>query len=194
MELNGNQLLNRKIDICFGHGDQNGDGILEPADALALAARIIAYLGEPFNSPKAQALLDGFENFWKHVSARMDTNQDGKVTPLEWRTGMIGAFAGDSKAFDEGFRPLAEALWSICDRDDDGTVGPNEFAAFQRAFGTSPANSMIAFDRLDKDKSGTLSVDELLAAWQEYYTSPDPEAPGNWLFGDIWDASGTARA
>ncbi|MGW1509374.1 hypothetical protein [Streptomyces sp. NPDC002394] len=36
------QLLDRRLDVCFGHGDQNGDGVLESADALALAARVVA--------------------------------------------------------------------------------------------------------------------------------------------------------
>jgi Ca2+-binding EF-hand superfamily protein len=180
------QLLERKIDVCFGHGDQNDDGVLEPADALALAARIIAFLGEPFSSSKAQALLSAFETFWAHVSKTIDANNDGMVTPLEWRTGMIRAFADNRSGFEDGLRPLAQALFDICDRDGDGKVEPAEFAAFQKAFGTSPDNSRIAFEKLDRDGNGTLSVDELLIAWREYYTSPDPNAPGNWLFGDIW--------
>jgi hypothetical protein len=180
------QLLDRKIDVCFGHGDQNGDGVLEGADALALAARIVAYLGEPFGSDKAQALFQAFDTFWRHVSAAVDFNQDGKVTPLEWRTGLRKAFAEDEKGFTEGFRPLAEALWAICDRDGDGRVDAGEFAGFHKAFGTSAENSRISFEKLDRDGDGSLSVEELLTAWKEYYTSTDPDAPGNWLFGDIW--------
>jgi Ca2+-binding EF-hand superfamily protein len=182
------ELLDRKIDVCFGHGDQNGDGILEPADALALAARIIAYLGEPFDSPKAHALLVAFEQFWAHASAKFDTNSDGQVTPLEWRAGLRAAFAEDAAGFEAWFKPLGQALFDICDRDGDGRVGAAEFAGFHKAFGTSPQNTRIAFERLDRDGSGSLSVDELVSAWREYYTSGDPQAPGNWLYGDIWAA------
>jgi Ca2+-binding EF-hand superfamily protein len=182
------QLLDRKLDVCFGHGDQNGDGVLESADALALAARIVAYIGEPFGSDKAQNLFKAFGLFWQHVSAATDFNQDGRITPLEWRTGLRRAFAENEQGFTEGFRPLAEALWAICDRDDDGTVDAGEFACFQKAFGTSPENSQVAFSKLDRDGDGSLSVEELLTAWKEYYTSPDPDAAGNWLFGDIWRA------
>ncbi|WP_250287025.1 EF-hand domain-containing protein [Frankia sp. CiP1_Cm_nod2] len=188
------QLLDRKIDICFGHGDQNGNGVLEAADALALAARIIAYLGEPFGSAKAQALLVSFENFWAHVSKELDSNQDGKVTPLEWRAGLKSAFATDIAKFEAGFRPLAQALFDIADRDGDGRVDVGEFANFQKAFGTSTTNSRIAFEKLDRNGDGSLSVPELVTAWQEFYTSTDPNAPGNWLFGDVfgetvWDGS-----
>jgi Ca2+-binding EF-hand superfamily protein len=182
-------LLDRKFDVCFGHGDTNGDGVLESADALALAARIIAFLGESFSSPKAHALLEAFENFWKNLQPQLDSNHDGKITPLEWRTGLREAFARDPKDFDNGFKPLAAALFSICDRDDDGKVAPIEFAGFHKAFGMSPHQSLIAFEHLDSDRNGYLSPTELVTAWQEFYTSDDPNAAGNWLYGDVWDES-----
>ncbi|WP_063784228.1 EF-hand domain-containing protein [Streptomyces sp. SBT349] len=180
------RLLDRKIDVCFGHGDQNGDGVIELADALALAGRILAYLREPFNSPKAQALLDSFETFWKYISSAFGAHADSKITPLEWRAIVKRAFVDDLSNFEAGFMPMAEAIWAICDRNDDGKIGPNEFAAFHKAFGTSPANSRISFEKLDRDSDGSLSVDELVEAWREFYTSADPEALGNWLFGDVW--------
>ena len=182
-------LMDRKFDVCFGHGDQNGDGVIERADVLALAGRIIAYLDEPFNSPKSHALLDAFENFWINMQSQLDANHDGQITPDEWRTGLREAFARAPRDFNEGFRPLAAALFAICDRNNDGDVSPAEFSGFHKAFGMSEHQSAVAFEHLDRDRSGSLSVDELLKAWQEYYTSEDPDAGGNWLYGDIWDES-----
>jgi benzoyl-CoA 2,3-dioxygenase component B len=188
MTLDKNQnFLDRKIDVCYTHGDQNGDGTLEPADALALAARIVAFIGEPFGTAKAQNVFKAFETFWAHMSAKMDENKDGKVSPDEWRKGMRGAFVADPNGFNAGFKPLAESVFALCDKDGNGQVSEKEFMAFQHAFGSSEANAKLAFQKLDRDRSGHLSVDELLKAWQEYYTSEDPNAPGNWLFGDVWD-------
>jgi hypothetical protein len=45
-------LLERKFDVCFTHADVNGNGVLEAAHVLALAARIATYLGEPMGSTK----------------------------------------------------------------------------------------------------------------------------------------------
>ncbi|MFI9000530.1 hypothetical protein [Streptomyces sp. NPDC053541] len=40
-----------------------------------------------------------------------------------------------------------------------------------------------AFRHLDRDGDGTLTRAEVRTAVIEYFTSPDPNAPGNWYFG-----------
>ncbi|MEV4890589.1 EF-hand domain-containing protein [Nonomuraea sp. NPDC055795] len=189
MHLKGDDLLNRKFDVCFGHGDVNGDGVLERADCVALGARLAAYLDEPFDSPKALALFESFGTFWTRLIAEFDEDGAGALSPQEFRKGMRGAWVEDPGGFEAAFRPAATALWRLCDKDDDGFVRAEEFARFHKAFGTSAGNSRISFERLDRDSDGNLSVDELIEAWREYYTSADPAAPGNWLYGDIWQES-----
>ncbi|WP_052869584.1 EF-hand domain-containing protein [Streptomyces niger] len=180
--------LNRKIDVCFKHGDQDGDGVMTVRDIYALAVRIVAELGEPLDSPKSQALLAAFEGFWQDVKQAMDIDRDGVITPLEWRTALT-EFAQEPKKFEGDFNPLAKALFDLCDKDGNGKVTQREFARFQKAFGTTSENSERAFRELDRNGNGYLSVDELTEAWREYYTSADPNARGNWLYGDIFQQS-----
>ncbi|MBP2472118.1 hypothetical protein JOF53_000990 [Crossiella equi] len=177
-------VLDRKIDISFAHLDDNGDGVFEPADALALAWRIVDCAGAPPEDPRAQAVFAALAVFWQHIELTMDLNEDSVVTPGEWRHGARSAFHTNPAGFDAGLRPLAEATLALLDRDGDGRVNAEEFSAYHKAFGVSPADSRLAFTRLDRDGSGWLSVAELLGAWREFYTSDDPDAPGNWLYGD----------
>jgi hypothetical protein len=43
----------------------------------------------------------------------MDVDNDGKVTPEEWRKGLRKSFAEDSEAYKAGFGPLGEAIFTI---------------------------------------------------------------------------------
>ena len=87
--------------------------------------------------------------------------------------------------FDAVFRPAARAVAELCDTDGDGAVAFAEFGTALAAFGTEPADAETAFRRLDADGSGRLTVDELVTAVREYYTSELPTAAGNWLFGPL---------
>jgi|SRR5918994_1658340 Ca2+-binding EF-hand superfamily protein len=180
-------LLDRKFDVCFTHGDVNGNGVLEKDDSMALVARILANLGEPNNSPKAQKLFQEYENFWTSLQANIDFDGDGKITPEEWRKGLRQSLAENPQAYKASFHPLAEAIFTVCDRDGDGFLQQSELAKYHQAFGCTSENSQLAFEKLDIDRDGKLTISELLSAWEEYYTSNDPNAPGNWLYGDVWD-------
>jgi hypothetical protein len=43
----------------------------------------------------------------------------------------------------------------------------------------------VALRKLDTSGDGTLTVDELVAAARDFYLSDEPDAVGNWLFGDV---------
>jgi Ca2+-binding EF-hand superfamily protein len=176
------ELLDRKFDVCFAHADQNGDGVVDASDILTFAARIIAAVGEPFDSEKSITMLRVSDSWWRAMVAGLDTTGDGKIDPTEYRVGMRKIVASQA-SFDQASRPVASAIWALCDRDGDGRVEADEFRLVQQGFGTSPENARLAFERLDLDGDGSLSVDELLIAWRDFYTSTDPEATGNWLFG-----------
>lgn len=197
-DLTAEELLDRKMDACYTHGDQNGNGVLTGGDARALAARIVAYSGEDFAGPKAQAVFDSFGQFWSVLSPAFDSDGDGGVSAEEWREGLKNTFMKDEDAFNRGFLPMAQAIFTLLDKSGDGKVQEQEFYAFQDAFGSSKENARLAFAKLDRDGSGHLSVEELLTAWREFYTSTDPEAAGNWLFGDVfgpdfWSTTGLKK-
>ncbi|MGW7415778.1 EF-hand domain-containing protein [Streptomyces sp. NPDC054863] len=187
-----NRLLRRKIDLCFGYADQNRDGVLDAGDALTLASRVVAAVGEPFDSPKSVALLGACDQWWRKLCAELDTDDNGRVDAAEFRTGMLQLPAfRDTSEGDEALGAACALIWALCDRDDDGLVSAAEFGRFQGALGVSPEARQVAFDHLDLDGDGHLSVDELVSALREFMTSTDPAAPGNWLFGDAFQTAVT---
>jgi Ca2+-binding EF-hand superfamily protein len=72
----------------------------------------------------------------------------------------------------------------IFDRDHDGRINLDDWQLFFRTTGVAEEHFATAFDKLDRDGNGYLTIDEIAAAGREFYGSDDPDAPGNWLYGD----------
>ncbi|GAA3045953.1 EF-hand domain-containing protein [Kitasatospora albolonga] len=176
-------LLDRKIDLCFGQADLDKDGVIDATDVLGLASRMIGASGVAFDSPDATAMLTAAQGWWKALVADLDTNKDQKIQEHEYRAGMR-LLAQAPGAFDDVLAPAAHAVFRLMDRDGDGRISAAEFWDFQRAFGSSEPAARFAFEKLDTDRDGVLSEAEVLSAFRGFYTSTDPDHVGNFLFGD----------
>lgn len=171
-----------KLDRAFNHIDANRNGQIERDDLLALGARLLVGFGQAPTSVKGRQLLDRYDDLWDELATRLDT--DGALSPAEFRDGMIRAFI-DGDRYQAILHPAAQAVAALADTDDDGRVSATEFEVLQRAFGVAAPDSQAAFIRLDSAGAGHLGVLDLVEASRQYYTSPDPDAPGNWLYGPL---------
>ncbi|MEV0587878.1 EF-hand domain-containing protein [Nonomuraea sp. NPDC050310] len=177
-------LRDHKLDRAFGHLDVDGGGEIEREDLLGLGARLLVGFGESPTSLTGRRLVDGFDGIWAALAAALDRDGDGRLTAAEFKAGMTVAFI-EGGGFDPVFLPAAEAVADLCDQNRDGQIGVHEFRMLLSAFGTPYDDVAEAFDRLDRDHDGTLTVSELVTAVREYYTGDDPHAAGNWLFGPL---------
>ncbi|MBY8854447.1 hypothetical protein K7G98_41880, partial [Saccharothrix sp. MB29] len=71
------------------------------------------------------------------------------------------------------------------DGDGDGCLELEEYVRLGEALGVPPQDMKTAFRRLDRDADGSLPPGEIHEAVVEYFTSEDPEADGNWLYGPL---------
>lgn len=178
------QLQIRKLDRAFDQLDVNAHGQIGRDDLIGLGARMILGFGQPPTSVKGKEVLEGYEKFWETLTTQANTGPDEPLSPADFREAMITAYI-EGNEFDASFLPIAEAMARLADTDNDGKVGPAEFRTLQIAFGTSDADSEAAFSALDSSHEGKISVNELVEATREFYTSPDPQARGNLLFGPL---------
>ncbi|BCB91034.1 EF-hand domain-containing protein [Phytohabitans suffuscus] len=178
-------LQQRKLDKAFNHLDVDRSGYVEEQDLTDLGVRLLANFGVGSDDPRARRIADGFGSFWSALAEALDTDGDRRLSPQEYRDGMLAGFGRPDGGFDRHFRPGAMAVLELADTDGDGFVGRDEFATMQRAFGTSREESDFAFDRLDQDGDGRLSLDELIAAVREFYVGADDSAIGQWFFGRV---------
>ena len=173
-----------KLDRAFDHIDADHSGDIERDDLIGLGSRVLLGFGESPTSSRGKLLLDRFDELWTEIAAHADIDGSGAISPAEFRTAMIAAYI-DGQRFDQTFRPATAAIAAVCDPDDDGSIQLEQFQILQAAFGTPEADALTAFSLLDRDNNGSISVEELLMAAHEYYTSADPQALGNSLYGPL---------
>jgi Ca2+-binding EF-hand superfamily protein len=175
-------LQDLKLDRAFAHLDVDGDGQIERDDVLALGARLLIGFAEAPTSPKGKDLVAGLDSLWDALLDELDLGRDGRLTTDDFRDGMAGAFVHGGR-YDPVLGAAVDAVVRLCDTDDDGEVGRPELRALHEAFGLDEGATAVASARLGLDGSGRIATAELSEAAREFYTSDDPEAAGNWLFG-----------
>ncbi len=173
-----------KLDRAFDQLDVGSNGQLERDDLVGLGSRMILGFGQSPTSAKGKEVLDGFDTFWDRLATEAAVDRDDALSPAEFRNAMIAAYI-EGDAFETSFLPVALAVARLTDNDNDGLLGPAEFRTMQLAFGTDAKDIDLAFAALDRNSDGRLDVDELVQAAREYYTSDDPNARGNLLFGPL---------
>jgi Ca2+-binding EF-hand superfamily protein len=177
-------LQDLKLNRAFAHLDVDGDGQVEREDVLALGARLLIGFGEAPTSTKGRDLLATLEGMWDSLLDELDVGREGRLTTDDFRDGMAGAFVhgGD---YAPVLGAALDAIARLCDTDDDGRIGLDELRTLHDAFGLDEGAAIVAMARLDLDGSGRITTAELAEAAREFYTSDDPEALGNWLFGSL---------
>jgi hypothetical protein len=178
------ELRKRKLDRAFGHMDVDGDGHIAREDLLGLGARILVGFGEAPTSAPGARLVDGFDDIWTALAGELGCGRDGRISCADFQAAMVAVFI-DGEHFEPVFQPAARAVAHLCDSDGDGLIGPGEFRMMLSAFGTAYDDVDLAFDRLDADTDGRVTVEELVLATRQFYTGEDPHAAGNWLFGPL---------
>lgn len=177
-------LLTAKISQGFDHLDADGDGYLTEQDHVLMGQRVAASLGHGSGSPAERQIVDAYVLIWRdlHLPHIPD---GGTAISREQFVGSTRTLAADPVAAQATVGALAEAFLAIADIDHDGQVSPAEFGAFQRGHFPGLTDNELdeAFARLDVDSDGHLSAEEFIRAVIEFWSSSDPDAPGNWWMG-----------
>ncbi|MFC5289852.1 EF-hand domain-containing protein [Actinokineospora guangxiensis] len=176
-------LLATKISRGFDHLDADGDGWLDERDHVLMGRRVAEGLGHPEGSDAERRIIDTYLRIWREVHLPHVTGGARGIARADFITS-TSALADDPAAASATLGALARSFLEIADVDADGGLTPAEFLAFQRGHfpNLSEPDAAAAFAHLDIDGDGRISAAEFEGAIIEYWTSRDPQAPGNsWL-------------
>jgi hypothetical protein len=177
-------ILTVKIEHGFDHLDADGNGRLDEHDHVLMGRRAAANAGHAAGSPEEARAVAAFVAVWNDLH-RPHLPEGSEAIDKATFVASTKALATDPAAAETILGALGRTYLSIADTDSDGEVSVEEFAAFQRSHFPDLARDDIdkAFAHLDRDGDGRLTAEEFVNAVIEYWSSPDPEAPGNWWMG-----------
>lgn len=177
-------MLIAKIEYGFDQLAARSGGVVDGPSHVAMGRRAAAAIGYSLGSPDEGRLIEAYLNVWTNVHLPHLPPGARGLTKKEFVESNL-ALSADPVARQATLGRLAGTFFELADVDGDGKVNSAEFWAFQHGHfpDLGRADLAEAFEHLDVDKDGFLSRDQFVSGLVEYWTSRDPDAPGNWWLG-----------
>lgn len=170
-----------KFTQYFMVSDMDDDGKITKQDFLSSADNVIEVLKLDPTSLPAQMLTASYAQTWDALVK--DLPHKDAVSVEEWieHFNEIGLDEAQLDAYVTG---RAYAILQLFDADQDRHISQKEWRLFFSTIGHPERHYEMGFQKLDRNRDGHLTKDEIKTAAREFFASDDAEAPGNWLFGD----------
>ena len=178
--INMTETQRHKMLHFFHVLDINNNGILEEDDFTLVGNEISDQIGHAKNSTERLALkVKSYGLFLKILN---DIGKSEATLVFE----ELLVFYEDYVLIksNDYILQASEYLFSLFDQDGDGYIDKDEYLDMFKAYGLYSANALKAFDLLDLNSDAKISKQELIKAFSEFFLSSDPNAAGNWIFGD----------
>ena len=154
----------------FAKWDADGSGSLERSDFAQEAEKIAQALGQSTSSPAAQQLRDAFTAMIDHLAEDAGVGPAGSLSEQDFtRVANKLMFEDGEAAFNGVLGPVMRGIVGLCDKNADGQINGEEFATWLTAIGVDRSQAGDAFQKVDTNGNGELSVDELLAAVRAFH-------------------------
>jgi Ca2+-binding EF-hand superfamily protein len=175
-------LQTRKLTRAFHLFDLDQSGVMDRQDCELVVQATTQVMGYAPGSPEYITYHAEYMAGWDALLALADSDGDQRLTATEFCTafGKLMAQPEQFNAVVLGFVKTAITLW---DSNQDGKVSEQEYKNYLLTIQVTEAEAADAFRRLDLDRDGYLSREEIFQNMKEYYFTDDPNAPGNWFFG-----------
>jgi Ca2+-binding EF-hand superfamily protein len=175
-------LQTRKLTRAFHLFDLDQSGMMDRQDCELVVQATTQVMGYAPGSPEYITYHAEYMAGWDALLVLADSDGDQRLTATEFCTafGKLMAQPEQFNAVVLGFVKTAITLW---DSNQDGKVSEQEYKNYLLTIQVTEAEAADAFRRLDLDRDGYLSREEIFQNMKEYYFTDDPNAPGNWFFG-----------
>lgn len=170
----------QKITHFFNVLDNNGNGILEKDDFELVGETMSDIIGFSENSRERLHLKLKSHGLFIQILKDIE-KEEAELTLDEWIKFFEEIVLSQPNDY---VNQSATYLFSLFDQDMDGHIDEREYLDMFKAYGLYMSVAKKAFDLLDINGDGRISGGELVKAFEDFFMSPEEDAPGNWIFGD----------
>jgi Ca2+-binding EF-hand superfamily protein len=180
----------KKIKHFFNVLDENGNKIIQPDDFVNVAYKICDILGIDKKGKECEHLIMQTNRIFVQIIADIGKDEDlPSITFDEWIdffSKSLISTVPDREPLKGYITRVVFYIFDLFDRNKDNYIAYDEYVEMFRIYSIDQSYSEKAFNSLDRNGDKVISKQELAVAFREYFLSSDPDAPGNWIFGN-WD-------
>lgn len=163
--------------------DSNKSGSIDKNDLEGIANKVAKVRGFKPGDAKFKEIQESLQTIWNLLQQHGDADNDGQVSAKEWIE-ICDDYAKNPNAPQQWQNACMKFIFDIEDASKDGSIDADEFSTIYASFGLDKVEAVQAFNKLSKGKS-SVTWNEFQELWKEYFTSEDPNAAGNFIFGKI---------
>ena len=173
--------VQKKLALAFSAYDVTKDNAVDRSDFVEIAARLSSANGHAAGSDAHRKIEEQMLLFWSAFEAVANKPQ---LTLDDW-IHCEETLTADRAQYRQMLEGTIGQLFSLLDVNHDGKLSLDEYRAFLQVHSRDDSNAAEHYARLDVGKKGGLELSDVIEAYYQFYTSDDPEAAGNCLYGPL---------
>lgn len=172
----------QKLTYLFSILDSNKNGLLQPDDFEAVAEKICNVLEYDKNDKIRLSLKLKALRLFVQLLTDMDKDEV-EVNSEEWCQ-LFDTMIMEPKSAQKYIFRTAAYIFHLFDQNSDRAISKEEYLDMFRIYDIDLEHSEKGFEMLDSNRDGQISLKEMVSGVSDFLMSSDPEAAGNWIFGD----------
>ena len=173
-----------KLPNLFQMFDADKNGYLTKNDYLRIINGCATLRGWEKTSPEYANLYSTFYGQWAALTTMTGKSEEDQIESQEFLN-FFDHLINDAENYKTVIDGVSQAIFGSFDLDDDGVLTVDEYRSFYQVMGIDDRSVSNIYGKLDLDANGSISIKELSELVDQFFSSQDPNAPGNELFGTI---------